>query len=145
MLTKHLSYYLIPQYVPGNFNMIVTAPHGGYLDVPNCPYRDFGCYINKQCYFNSSSTCTRDPARCDIASDRDSYTQEIARMVAQNIANLKGKTPHLVIMKCTRFVCPLPELIIIGNIIVRMKHLSWKWKSKTWIGKVRVIFYFFHF
>ena len=145
MLTKHLSYYLIPQYVPGNFNMIVTAPHGGYLDVPNCPYRDFGCYINKQCYYNSSSTCTRDPARCDIASDRDSYTQEIARMVAQNIANLKGKTPHLVIMKCTRFVCPLPELIIIGNNNVKMKHLSWKWKSKTWIGKVRVIFYFFHF
>ena len=90
------------KYVPGNFNMIVTAPHGGYLDVPNCSYRNFGCYINSQCYFNSTSTCTRDPANCDISTTKDAYTQEVARMVVQNITSLKGKTPHLVIMKCTR-------------------------------------------
>jgi len=90
------------EYVPGNFNMIVTAPHGGYLDVPNCPYRDFGCYIQNVCYYNSASTCVRDPANCDATVGRDGYTQEVARMVVQNIATLMKKTPHMVIMKCTR-------------------------------------------
>ena len=83
--------------------MIITVPHGGYLDVPSCPYRNYGCYINGQCIYDSSSTCTRDPTNCDYSYLRDSYTQEIARLVVQNIAMLKGKTPHLVIMKCTRY------------------------------------------
>jgi hypothetical protein len=89
------------QYQPGNFNMIITAPHGGYLDVPNCPNRTEGCLVNDKCFFNSSSDCTRDPS-CDISFIRDAYTQEIARLVQTKVAALKGKTPHLVIMKCTR-------------------------------------------
>ena len=82
--------------------MIITAPHGGYLAVPNCPLRNSGCWINSQCYFDSSSTCVRDPIKCDYSFAKDGYTQEIARMVAQNVATVLKKTPHLVIMKCTR-------------------------------------------
>jgi hypothetical protein len=81
--------------------MIISVPHGGYLDVPNCPKRSEGCIVNGQCFYNSSSNCLRDPS-CDYSYLKDGYTQEIARMVVQNITTLLKKTPHLVIMKCTR-------------------------------------------
>ena len=112
--------------------MIVTAPHGGYLDVPNCSYRNFGCYINSQCYFNSTSTCTRDPANCDISTTKDAYTQEIARMVVQNIASLKGKTPHLVIMKCTRYLLNVNICALLNYFECQYVELGWltNWMTK---------------
>ena len=108
LLTLNLNPF---KYVPGNFNMIITAPHGGYIDVPNCPLCNFGCFINGKCQYDSSSSCTPNPDKCDIAAGRDFYTQEIARLVVQSITMLKQKTPHLVIMKCSRLLYNLSILL----------------------------------
>ena len=108
LLTLNLNPF---KYVPGNINMIITAPHGGYIDVPNCPLRNFGCFINGKCQYDSSSSCTPNPDKCDIAAGRDFYTQEIARLVVQSITMLKQKTPHLVIMKCSRLLYNLSILL----------------------------------
>ena len=45
-------------------------------------------------------------------------------MVVQNIATLKGKTPHLVIMKCTRFVFLSEVLVHYSFIWTNQKYLS---------------------
>ena len=76
--------------------MIISAPHGGTFDVPSCPQRQAGCNINGQCYFNSSpaTTCARDNVTCTYRFEPDTYTQEIAAMVVQNIQNIwaSGRT-----------------------------------------------------
>jgi hypothetical protein len=73
--------------------MIVTAPHGGLLDVPNCPQRSAGCMVNGQCFYNSSSNCLRDPS-CDYSYMPDSNTQQIARLVVQSITSMQ-KERHI--------------------------------------------------
>lgn len=81
--------------------MIITAPHGGDLAVPDCPSRCDGCLVDSECYYDSSSTCEKSPS-CKISFAKDLNTEEVARKMAQSIASRLKKTPHLLIMKCSR-------------------------------------------
>ena len=62
------------EYQAGNLPIILTAPHGGYLEPNEIPDRNCsGCvYV------------------------RDSYTQELTREIAQEIHNLTGCYPHII-------------------------------------------------
>lgn len=63
------------EYIPGNLPVILSAPHGGYLTPAEIPDRDcLGCsYL------------------------RDSYTQELARTIADDFFEATGCYPHVVI------------------------------------------------
>ena len=62
-------------YIAGNLPIIISAPHGGYLEPDTIPDRDCnGCtYI------------------------RDAYTQELARSVAEGFYEVTGCYPHVII------------------------------------------------
>lgn len=63
------------EYIPGNLPVILSAPHGGYEDPATIPDRDCeGC-----------------------VKVRDSYTQELAREMAQAFFERTGCYPHVVI------------------------------------------------
>lgn len=63
------------EYIPGNLPVILSAPHGGYQDPATIPDRDCeGC-----------------------VKLRDSYTQELAREMAQAFFERTGCYPHVVI------------------------------------------------
>ena len=37
---------------PGDLNVIIAAPHGGYEDPDEIPDRDAGCYIDGDCVWS---------------------------------------------------------------------------------------------
>lgn len=63
------------EYIPGNLPIILSAPHGGYLEPDSIPDRDCdGClYL------------------------RDSYTQELTRELQSALFELTGCYPHVII------------------------------------------------
>ena len=63
------------EYIPGNLPVIISAPHGGYLEPDSLPDRD----------------CN------DCVYGRDSYTQELARSVNEAFFEQMGGYPHIVI------------------------------------------------
>lgn len=68
------------EYIPGNLPLILTAPHGGSLTPASIPDRD-----------------------CDGCSYlKDTYTQELARRVADAFETNTGCRPHLIINRLHR-------------------------------------------
>lgn len=63
------------EYIPGNLPVVLSAPHGGYLEPTSIPDRDcVGCvYI------------------------RDAYTQELSRSIVDDFEEETGCYPHLII------------------------------------------------
>lgn len=63
------------EYLPGNLPIVISVPHGGYLQPLDIPRRDCsGCVYN-----------------------RDLYTQELARSIIDDFYNTTGCYPHVVI------------------------------------------------
>lgn len=65
------------EYIPGDMPLIITAPHGGYLEPSEIP-----------------------PMANTL--ERDGGSQEYARLVVDKIFNLTGKRPHIIINHLTR-------------------------------------------
>lgn len=68
------------EYLAGELPIVITAPHGGYLEPTSIPDRD----------------CSG----CSYA--RDTYTQELARTLAEALEARTGCLPHLVINRLHR-------------------------------------------
>lgn len=63
------------EYLPGNLPVVISVPHGGYLQPLDIPRRDCsGCVYN-----------------------RDLYTQELARSIIDDFFNTTGCYPHVII------------------------------------------------
>jgi len=63
------------EYLPGNLPIVISVPHGGYLQPLDIPRRDCsGCVYN-----------------------RDLYTQELARSIIDDFYSTTGCYPHVVI------------------------------------------------
>ena len=65
------------EYIPGNLPIILSAPHGGYLEPSEIPVSPVGLI-------------------------RDSSTQETARLIYKYLGEKTGRTPHLIINRLTR-------------------------------------------
>lgn len=63
------------EYIPGNLPVVISVPHGGYLEPSEIPDRDCDAYI-----------CTR-----------DAYTQELARSLSQAFYEETGCYAHVII------------------------------------------------
>lgn len=61
------------EYIAGNTPLVLSAPHGGYLEPPNIPNRTWGTTV------------------------QDTYTQETARAIYEQIVARTGRYPHLII------------------------------------------------
>ncbi len=63
------------EYIPGNLPVVISVPHGGYLQPTNIPRRECsGCVYN-----------------------RDLYTQELARSIIDDFFATTGCYPHVII------------------------------------------------
>ncbi len=82
-------------YVPGDLNLIITAPHGGYTTPANVPDRHHGCVVNNTCVFQYGCT-PQDATNCRVVTLRDQYTKEIAELFFDIVKNKTGRTPYLV-------------------------------------------------
>ena len=67
---------------PGELPIILTAPHGGVQDVPDCTVRT--------------------PVGTRFVNRRDQHTDILARGIANEIKRLTGKPPHLVMARFHR-------------------------------------------
>ncbi|HRF41564.1 MAG TPA: T9SS type A sorting domain-containing protein [Saprospiraceae bacterium] len=77
------TYYGLNQYIeyrPGTLPIIITAPHGGYLQPSEIPDRN----------------CT------DCVTVMDAFTEELSREIADAIAQRMGCRPHLIINRLHR-------------------------------------------
>ncbi len=63
------------EYIPGNTPLVISVPHGGYLEPESIPDRDCEAY-----------TCTR-----------DAYTQELGRSIGASYFEETGCYPHIII------------------------------------------------
>lgn len=84
------------EYQPGNLNVIITIPHGGYLNPASIPQRDAGSYINGQCVY-AHNVGPKDHKRFPVRYKRDNYTQELGFLISQELTVLTLKKPHVVI------------------------------------------------
>ena len=102
-LTAVYGYRRYAQYIPGSrcSPIILSAPHGGYLEPDNIPDRGAGCFKNNSCIF--SHTCGEPNwTKCKAQFKRDQYTLEISHIVREKIKELTGETPHLILSRLKR-------------------------------------------
>ena len=89
------------EFIPGNTNLVISAPHDGKVEPPSIPVRGPGCRreAGGECQFGRGpreEECDTD-LRCRVITGRDTNSGEIARVVFTKYLELTGLTPHLVI------------------------------------------------
>ena len=91
------------EFIPGNTNLVLSAPHDGTVEPPNIPMRRPGCRRERgaQCEYNRKEVeeeveCQPELV-CRVITGRDTASSEIARVVFTKYLELTGLTPHLVI------------------------------------------------
>ena len=81
--------------------LIINAPHGGVKKPSSFRNRRAGCFdrIQKKCTWNyiCSRSTTGSSKKCLARTVADFYTKEISQELANEIANLTGIKPHLII------------------------------------------------
>lgn len=84
------------EYVAGDLNVILAAPHGGSLQPSTIPDRNCGYYIDGQLVYRHDVS-TSSYENCPVRNKKDVYTRELALMVSSELHKVTGKWPHLVI------------------------------------------------
>ena len=89
------------EFIPGNTNLVISAPHDGTVKPPNIPMRQPGCKreTGGECQFSRDQReedCETE-LQCKVVTGRDTNSGEIARVVFTKYLELTGMTPHLVI------------------------------------------------
>ena len=89
------------EFIPGNTNLVISAPHDGTVKPPNIPVRQAGCRreTGGECQFSRDQReeeCQTD-LQCGVVTARDTNSAQIARVVFTKYQELTGLTPHLVI------------------------------------------------
>ena len=87
------------EFIAGNTNLVLSAPHDGTVEPPNIPVRQPGCRREESgggCQFGSGEQCRAD-RQCRVITGRDTASAELARLVFTKYLELTGLTPHLVI------------------------------------------------
>lgn len=88
--------YLYTEYKPGTLNLIITSSHGGSLKPGSIPDRGVGCWDGSKCIWTHGCS-NKDQEKCQAKILKDTYTQEIALLLAERLGNLTGKQPHVVL------------------------------------------------
>ena len=93
------------QYHPGTARIIISVPHGGYLEPEGIPDRIPGCLGSspeeKECIYKSNDSCANETL-CKITTVTDAYTIELATVMADTIEEQLGDRPHLIISNLKR-------------------------------------------
>eukprot|EP00095_Tigriopus_kingsejongensis_P004044 maker-scaffold5_size1054832-snap-gene-5.16 protein:Tk04044 transcript:maker-scaffold5_size1054832-snap-gene-5.16-mRNA-1 annotation:"PREDICTED: uncharacterized protein LOC100492536" len=92
------------QYIPGNFNVVVTIPHGGSAKPSSWPDRRPGCPNTNgvACYYSKTDPCIPDASQCSFVHVSDAHTRTIGLGVANVIMQRFGKQPHVVVLMLHR-------------------------------------------
>ena len=85
------------EYLPGSrgSQIIISAPHGGYLNPSNIPNRRYGCLKDGKCIWKHN--CGQTSTKCKSVWVNDDNTKEISRILRNEIYRLTNKWPHLII------------------------------------------------
>jgi hypothetical protein len=103
------------QYIPGNINLIVTAPHGGKDKPDSILDRLPGCKDSAgNCRYDSSDDFCNPHKDCKIGTVADSRTMEVARIASDAIEGLVGR-PHLVLMHVARYQTICASALVINS------------------------------
>ncbi len=89
------------EYQPGDLNIILSVPHGGCLKPVTIPDRDAGSWMDGRVVY-SHSCLSKDFKNLAVRQIGDMYTVELALTLANELENLYGKRPHVVISQLHR-------------------------------------------
>ena len=87
------------EYVPGDLNIIISAPHGGSLWPISIPDRDAGTCINNEVVYDHKY---KNKDKFGVRTISDIYTVELSLMVAKELLRLTGRSPHIIINQLYR-------------------------------------------
>lgn len=96
------------EYIPGDTNLIISVPHGGYLTPSSIPDRSPGCLDDSGvCHFPCPTSSSEAPhvctprnskcSNCQVIIGGDSFTQEIGKELVKEINVITGKTPYVIL------------------------------------------------
>jgi len=91
------------QYQEGDYNskIILVIPNGGHIKPKNIQERTDGCFINGRCFYERHCG-ERDHERCAIETKPEKSARKMGLKLADEITNLTGARPHVVIMELHR-------------------------------------------
>lgn len=89
------------EYIQGDLDLVLAAPHGGYLTPFYMPDRDAGCYVQGKCVFRHKCQ-PKDFDECKAVVEHDDLTRELTFLIAYEIKKLIGRQPHLVLNNLDR-------------------------------------------
>jgi len=90
-------------HMPGELPIILSAPHGGWEQPAGLVERDHGCSNSTQCTYTHECPI-KDDKNCRITRVTDSYTRDLTLEVREELYNLTGAYPHVIIMELKRTI-----------------------------------------
>ena len=98
---RNLTEYLLGS---ANTNIIITASHGGGVQPDDIPNRGYGCWDSgkESCVWKHSCGDMDPSTKCKPTTVRDLYTDQLALAVREEIGNLTGVYPHIVLCHLRR-------------------------------------------
>ena len=86
------------EYQPGGAtNIILTVPHGGHLRPGHIPPRDAGADVGGVVVYRHGGNIAKDAKRFPVRYKKDTYTQELGLMIADELECLMRARPHVVL------------------------------------------------
>ena len=112
-------------YYPGSSDsrLIISVPHGGSMTGvhDNMPERSNGCWDGNVCTYVEDCTGhgERVKEKCKLTTVTDMYTQEIGRVIYEEINRITGRYPHMIVCNLLRLYMDANrnvEQAAVGNI-----------------------------
>lgn len=88
------------EYIPGDLNMIISIPHGGFDQPSDIPDRTAGCLSAEKCVYVHNKTCG--VWECRIVTGSDTDTIDLGMVLSDILLSILGAKPHVIISHLKR-------------------------------------------
>lgn len=91
------------EYIPGDLNIILSVPHGGYLKPESIPDRDAGASFKGCVVYDHKYHKYKDPKKWPVRVKCDLMTIELAISISDELAKIwDGHRPHVILNRLHR-------------------------------------------